>query len=1787
MTINFIQKKTFRQKAWKTLNVFVGVATILNVSLVGALVAPKAAYADSIQYTLEGQRKDASFTTGNICSGGGRHCYAEGENVPFRLTITNLTPSTAYSVRIQHDFQDSPGRDGYVNFNTPGTWDGSATGVGLSAPTTSAGLPNTKTYDLTFTTASATTVVQLKWFGLLGQDAGEWSGAQLHARLVQGVQQESIGNKEVPIQVTKIVIRDLTVTKSDNPDPIQLNNTTTYTIVVTNSGEQDETVTVVDQLPTNLVYVNGSGNPAPSSVSGDSRTITWNGIVVTEETEDGGTRTLTFNARGVEVGTGTNAVSVTAPLLDPVSDTENTTVLGQCELTITKAVNQQTALPGDTLTYTINYANTGTANCTGGGARIDDVTPPNTTYVNGSNTQSVTNDTDAQGIDFGYDHAVFGSPNPAGYDPATKLLSWDGEVVSPGESGQVTYQVTVNQLPVCTTTNIDNTAKIYADQFPGGVTSNSVRTVVTTPCNGDLAVNKYFDDDGNGQIDRTNPQAWTWDLQGGSQDNPGGIPLSLPDGTYTVNEDPIPNYSSSWTCSNQTSGPGTSFSVSVLAGGAVTCSFTNTRETGTLRVIKTVMNDNGGTATASNFTMHIKQGGVDMVTPFPGSATGTDKILLTGTYQVNESGLPTGYTQTNIVCDGQATSSVTVVAGQTKTCTITNDDIQPKLTVTKRVVNDNGGNAGVSDFPLFVNATLVQSGVQNGFNADDYIISETNQSGYAATISGDCAANGSITLNPGDVKECTITNNDIAPTITLIKNVINNNGGDAGPNDFGLTIGGTAVSSGQPLPVAANTPVALNEAGLAGYNFVSLTGDTKCPQGLGGTVTLDEGEDITCTITNDDIAPTITLIKNVINNNGGNSGPNDFGLEIDGQTVNSSNPTPVDANTDIEINEAGLAGYEFVSITGDEGCPEELGDTVTLDEGENLTCTITNDDIQPRLVVTKIVINSNGSNASPSDFTMHVSGANASPDSFPGSDSGTLVTLDQGAYSVTEDSLDGFDPVFSSDCTGSINVGETKYCTVTNTAQTPHLLVIKTIVNDNGGNNVESDFTMNVTAGNPLPSSFPGNPGGTLVELDLGSYSVDETGPAGYAKTLSPDCAGTIALGQTKICEITNNDIAPQLTVIKHVVNDNGGTKVAGNFTMNVTGTNVQPAASFPGAEAPGTTVTLIQGAYGVDETPMAGYAKTLSGDCSGTISVGETKTCTITNDDVQPKLTVTKVVVNDNGGTKEVADFVLFVDFTPVTSGVQNGFNASSYVVSEAFIPGYSATISGDCAANGSITLSPGDVKSCTITNNDIQPKLTVTKVVVNDQGGSKQVSDFPLFVGAAPVTSGVQNGFNAGSYTVSETNQAGYVATFTGDCDSQGNVSLNLGDVKSCTVTNNDVRPVLGLQKSANPTTVPAGQDVTWTVSWSISGNANATAVVISDPIPASSTFVSVADGGVYNATTNTITWNLGSQAPGAFGEVHFVTRAASPIANGTVITNTATIDSAETDPAISASASVTVTSAPDLTIAKTSSVTTFTNPGQPVTYTVTVTNKATATDTAKNVVLTDTLPSGFTFAVDGSTAKSFTVGNLAPGQSATVTYLVNISGTQAAGTYNNSAKAKGDNTSEVTATAPVEVRVPIVLAAVSPELTIAKTVNKKSAKPGDILTYTITVKNVGDGGADNVVVSDTLPKDLSFVHGTGRTMTWEIGTLQAGRNRVINVDVRVESDAKKGDYENVAVVAANDVPPQEARTTITVTKPKVLGLATTGAGPLDLAIAVLGATLIGFGLIGLRRRQEQPLD
>lgn len=112
----------------------------------------------------------------------------------------------------------------------------------------------------------------------------------------------------------------------------------------------------------------------------------------------------------------------------------------------------------------------------------------------------------------------------------------------------------------------------------------------------------------------------------------------------------------------------------------------------------------------------------------------------------------------------------------------------------------------------------------------------------------------------------------------------------------------------------------------------------------------------------------------------------------------------------------------------------------------------------------------------------------------------------------------------------------------------------------------------------------------------------------------------------------------------------------------------------------------------------------------------------------------------------------------------------------------------------------------------------INVVKRVINDNGGTKTISDFPLFINGEPVVSGVNNTFRApaAAFTVTESVDANYKRTFSGDCDVNGQVNLIPGDYKLCIVTNNDigapvivppVPPLIALVKVPSPLSLPGG--------------------------------------------------------------------------------------------------------------------------------------------------------------------------------------------------------------------------------------------------------------------------------------------------------------------------------------------------------------------------------------------
>lgn len=554
---------------------------------------------------------------------------------------------------------------------------------------------------------------------------------------------------------------------------------------------------------------------------------------------------------------------------------------------------------------------------------------------------------------------------------------------------------------------------------------------------------------------------------------------------------------------------------------------------------------------------------------------------------------------------------------------------------------------------------------------------------------------------------------------------------------------------------------------------------------------------------------TLTVVNEVVNDNGGSADESDWTMSVSG-----GNPSPASfagaaaPGTTVTLD----PGAYSVSASGPPGytTTSSADCTGTIAGGETKTCTITHDDQPGTLVVINEVVNDNGGTAVASDWTTIVTGGNPTPASFPGAGPpGTSVTLDAGAFDLLSNPPDGYHQTFSGDCVGTIALGETKTCTITGNDQPSLLYVVNEVVNDNGGTASASDWTINVTSvfGD---DTFPGEPApGTLLFLFLaGPFSVSSSGPAGYATTASPECGGTFAIGDpTRICTLTHDDQPATLVVVNEVVNDDGGSAVPGDVRMTVTGGDPSPA-SFTGKSAPGTTVTLDAGSYEVDVAGPPGYTNFLAPDCTAIIGLGETKTCTITSEDQNEPATliVAVEVVMDNGGTLTLADFDAHISLPSGHTSTPRDFPAQGPPGTTVSLdPGsYGVFVSGPGAVPWTRDFDPGcsgtiaalETKSCTIVVDDVPATLLVIQEVVNDDGGTAAPGDFTVTVnGGDPSPSsfpgkgalGTTVTLDAGSYSVNVNGPPGYTSTFSPECAA----SAGLGDLRTCVITSDDDPP------------------------------------------------------------------------------------------------------------------------------------------------------------------------------------------------------------------------------------------------------------------------------------------------------------------------------------------------------------------------------------------------------------
>jgi uncharacterized repeat protein (TIGR01451 family) len=222
----------------------------------------------------------------------------------------------------------------------------------------------------------------------------------------------------------------------------------------------------------------------------------------------------------------------------------------------------------------------------------------------------------------------------------------------------------------------------------------------------------------------------------------------------------------------------------------------------------------------------------------------------------------------------------------------------------------------------------------------------------------------------------------------------------------------------------------------------------------------------------------------------------------------------------------------------------------------------------------------------------------------------------------------------------------------------------------------------------------------------------------------------------------------------------------------------------------------------------------------------------------------------------------------------------------------------------------------------------------------------------------------------------------------------------------------------------------------------------------------------------------------------------------------------------------------------------------PGGTITYTQTITNSG--PDTAVNATFAQSVPAGTTFqslapaagwscttpAVGAPGSILCSKATMVSGETGAFTLVVNV--TANSGSIGSTVVGDSDTYDPDTPDNQATVFTNVI-APDSADLSIAKTTATTNAPAGSTFAYTITVSNAGPNAASNVVVTDTLPAQLTFQSittpagftcttpalGSTGTITCNGATLANGASAQFTLTVR--SNATSGTAVNNASVSS----------------------------------------------------------
>jgi uncharacterized repeat protein (TIGR01451 family)/LPXTG-motif cell wall-anchored protein len=775
------------------------------------------------------------------------------------------------------------------------------------------------------------------------------------------------------------------------------------------------------------------------------------------------------------------------------------------------------------------------------------------------------------------------------------------------------------------------------------------------------------------------------------------------------------------------------------------------------------------------------------------------------------------------------------------------------------------------------------------------------------------------------------------------------------------------------------------------------------------------------------------------------------------------------------------------------------------------------------------------------------------------------------------------------------------------TVQCPNLSITKTAdaPSVSAGSNIGFTITVHnngpgvaksVTLNDPLPTgagiSWSMSPANAACNIASNTLSCSFGDMAAGATQSVHIQSGTDA---TTVCKVYTNQASAQGTNAPQVTASDSTTvlcpglhvdKTADNGTVNAgdpIGFTITVSNQGAGTATAATLVDPLPAGNGVNWSISPSYSGAGTCDISGAIG-SQTLNCSF--GDLAPQ-------ASESVHITSATSFASCTTYnnTAIASDT-NGPSAQDSASTTVQCPSLSitkvadkSTVSAGQQIGFTITVhnaGPGVAKSVTL--NDPLPTGAGISWSMSPANAACNIASNTLSCNFGDMASGATQTVHIVSGTSVDTPCQSYLNTATASSTNHPDVSAHDTVDVQC--------PGLHITKTADATTVNAGEAIGFTITVSNTGQGTASNVTMSDPLPTGagvSWSMSPANPDC-NIAGNMLTCIFGDMGPDSSASVHVTS--ATTFASCQQYNNTATA-MADNSGGVQASASTTVV-CPNLVLTKTADDATV-SAGQQIGFTITVSNNGQGT--AKSVTITDPLPtgSGIVWSENpdnpdcniASNTLSCDFGDMASGASASV-HVTSPTTLASCKTYNNTATADASNNPEQTAHASTTVQ--------CPALSIVKTADATPVSTTQPIGFTITVSNsnaAGTGTALGVTVNDPLPAgdgvdwsvspaysgpgSCSIAGPVGtQVLSCALGDMAPGASASVHIASATTKDSA-GTYPNTATAAASNADSVQSTATIVVLPPNLSITKTADATP------VSAGDQIGFTVIVANSNSE----